>query len=122
VPPFTRPSPSAPVSVSRRTSRVRIGNGGRYNEYYFPYFLGIALQAAGRMDEALEAARQACDAAASFQQRGHEARALLLLATVEQRIGRERESQQHLGEAQALAKACGMEHFMDQAEALHHHA
>lgn len=105
-------------AVAKKLSRA----GGRYNEYYFPYFLGIALQAAGRMDEALEAARQACDAAASFQQRGHEARALLLLATVEQRIGRERESQQHLGEAQALAKACGMEHFMDQAEALHHHA
>lgn len=105
-------------AVASKLSRA----GGRYNEYYFPYFLGIALQEAGRIDEALAAARQACDAAASFQQRGHEARALLLLATQEQRLGRERESRQHLGEAQALARECGMEDFMDHAAALHHHA
>ncbi|MBS0340509.1 MAG: AAA family ATPase [Proteobacteria bacterium] len=105
-------------AVAKKLSRA----GGRYNEYYFPYFLGIALQEAGRIDEALAAARQACDAAASFQQRGHEARALLLLATVEQRLGRERESRQHLAEAQALAKECGMEDFMDQSAALHDHA
>ncbi|MBS0452899.1 MAG: AAA family ATPase [Proteobacteria bacterium] len=105
-------------AVAKKLSRA----GGRYNEYYFPYFLGIALQEAGRIDEALAAARQACDAAASFQQRGHEARALLLLAMVEQRLGRERESQQHLAEAQALAKECGMEDFMDQAALLQPHA
>ena len=63
-------------AVAQKLSRA----GGRYNEYYFPYFLAIALQEAGRIDEAAVAARQACDAAASFQQRGHEARALLLLA------------------------------------------
>ncbi len=105
-------------AVAQKLSRA----GGRYNEYYFPYFLAIALQEAGRTDEALTAARQACDAAASFQQRGHEARALLLLATLEQRRGRTRDSQEHLAEAKALAKACGMEGFSDQAAVLEHHA
>lgn len=103
-------------AVAQKLSRT----GGRYNEYYFPYFLGIALQAAGRVDEALAAARQACEAAASFQQRGHEARSLLLLATLEQRAGRERESRTHLAEALELARACGMEDFMDQAPPNHH--
>ncbi|SFM33521.1 adenylate/guanylate cyclase domain-containing protein [Variovorax sp. OV329] len=103
-------------AVAQKLSRA----GGRYNEYYFPYFHGIALQAAGRLDEALAAARQACEAAASFKQRGHEARSLLLLATLEQRTGREHESQQHLAQALALARACGMEDFMDQAAQAHH--
>lgn len=105
-------------AVAQKLSRA----GGRYNEYYFPYFLSVALQKAGRIDEALAAARQACDNAASFQQRGHEARALLQLATLEQRTGRERESQVHLAEAITLAADCGMEDFMDQAAALGHHA
>lgn len=105
-------------AVAQKLSR----SGGRYNEYYFPYFLAVALQEAGRLDEALAAARQACDASASFQQRGHEARSLLLLAMLERRTGRERESQQHLAEARALAQACGMENFMDPSMAPGHHA
>ncbi|HSV57979.1 MAG TPA: AAA family ATPase, partial [Variovorax sp.] len=103
-------------AVAQKLSRA----GGRYNEYYFPYFLAIALQEAGRIDEAAVAARQACDAAASFQQHGHEARALLLLAGLELRLGRNRDARNHLTEAKALARTCGMEGFLDQAAALDH--
>ena len=82
--------------------------GGRYNEFYFPFYLAHALSAADRLDEAIVAARQACDAAASFEQHGHEARALLLLSRLEALIGRSRDARNHLVEAQALARDCGM--------------
>ncbi|MFT4195484.1 AAA family ATPase [Ottowia sp.] len=91
-------------AVARHASRA----GGRYNEYYFPYFLAVALGRAARVDEAVAAARQACDAAASFEQRGHEARALLLLARLEALAGRAAAAAEHRAEAQTLAQECGM--------------
>ena len=91
-------------AIAQHASRA----GGRYNEYYFPYFLAVALHEAGRIDGAITAAREACDAAASFEQRGHEARALLLLARLEALAGRQRDATDHLAESKGLAQECGM--------------
>lgn len=52
--------------------------GGRYNDFYFPYYLAIALHAAGRRDDAAAMAERALRVAREFEQRGHEAQALRL--------------------------------------------
>ena len=92
-------------AIAQHNSRA----GGRYNEYYFPYFLGVALHHAGRADDAVAAARQACDAAASFEEVGHQARALRLLARLEALAGRDLDAATHLAESRALAQQCGMD-------------
>lgn len=92
-------------AIAQHNSRA----GGRYNEYYFPYFLGVALHYAGRADDAVAAARQACDAAASFEEVGHQARALRLLARLEALAGRDLDAATHLAESRALAQQCGMD-------------
>ncbi|RYF33877.1 MAG: adenylate/guanylate cyclase domain-containing protein [Comamonadaceae bacterium] len=88
-------------------------SGGRYNEFYFPFNLAIALQAADRPEEALVAARAACEAAGTLEQRGHEARALLLLASAEAATGRADDAARHVQEAMAVARDCGMQGLVD---------
>ncbi|WP_082754992.1 ATP-binding protein [Variovorax sp. PAMC 28711] len=83
-------------------------SGGRYNEFYFPFNLAIALQTAGRAEEAIVAARTACEAASALEQRGHEARALQLLAGIEGEAGRAHDAALHTQQAQAAAHDCGM--------------
>ncbi|HEY2256021.1 MAG TPA: AAA family ATPase [Variovorax sp.] len=90
--------------------------GGRYNDYYFPYFFALALHAGGREDEAVVSARQACDVASSFEQRGHETRALLLLARLEAMAGRSQDAAEHLAEAKALAQQCRMDGLLRDIE------
>jgi hypothetical protein len=90
--------------------------GGRYNDYYFPYFFALALHAGGREDEAVVAARQACDVASSCEQRGHETRALLLLARLEALAGRSQDAAEHLAEAKALARQCRMDGLLREME------
>ncbi len=83
-------------------------SGGRYNEFYFPFNLAIALHAAGRVEEAIVAARAACEAAHALEQRGHAARALQWLARLESDAGRTHDAVLHAQQAQAAAHDCGM--------------
>ena len=82
--------------------------GGRYNDYYLPIYLAKALALAGRHEEAIAAATAARTAAASFEQQGHEADALLVLAEIEIAAGREQDALTHFREAQAAASRCSM--------------
>ncbi|MET0351706.1 MAG: AAA family ATPase [Rhizobacter sp.] len=82
--------------------------GGRYNAYYFPKYLALALARSGRLDEAVTAAQQARTAAASFGQAGHEADALVILAEIEADAGRARDAHDHFDEALSLARSRGI--------------
>jgi len=77
--------------------------GGRYNDYYFPKYLAIALAQAGRYEEAITAAAHARAAAASHEQRGHETDALVLMAEIESDAGRSQDALLHFREALAAA-------------------
>ena len=95
-------------------------SGGRYNEFYFPFNHAIALREAGRTDEALLAAHSACEAAAALEQRGHEARALQLLAGIEAEAGRAQDAALHAQQALAAARDCGMPGLADMPVASSH--
>jgi len=82
--------------------------GGRYNAYYFPKYLALALARAHRLDEAVTAASQARAAAAGFGQAGHEAEAVVILAEIEAEAGRPRDAHAHFDEALSLARSRGI--------------
>ena len=80
--------------------------GGRYNEHYFAFNLAMALWKADRIEEAVVAAHQAFDAAAMFEQRGHQAQSLLLLAQIEDSAGRLEAAGHHFDLARTAAQEC----------------
>jgi tetratricopeptide (TPR) repeat protein len=82
--------------------------GGRYNEFYLPANLGLALSLAGRHDEAIAAGKQAVEATLAFGQGGHKAEALYMLAETEARAGHRAAAAARLIETQEAAAACGM--------------
>jgi predicted ATPase/class 3 adenylate cyclase len=92
------------AAIAQKASRI----GGRYNEFYFPFNLAIARAEAGQIDGAAAAAADAWALAASFEQRGHEAQAIFLLAQVEAAAGRDATASTHFAEALALAEQCAM--------------
>ena len=92
--------------------------GGRYNDFYFAYNLGIALWKAGRFDEAAQSAAQAVSVAETFEQRGHKAQALLLCAEVDAALGRTTARDKHLRLARLDAQHCGMVALLRQIDAV----
>lgn len=82
--------------------------GGRYNAYYFPKYLAIALARSNRLGEAVVAAQQARAAAANFEQAGHEADALVILAEIEADAGHLREAHAHFDAALSLVRSRGI--------------
>jgi class 3 adenylate cyclase/tetratricopeptide (TPR) repeat protein len=82
--------------------------GGRYNEWYFPFSLADALSRLGRHGEALASAQVACDAARRYGQRGHEAEALALLAQIHGRCGHAADAVTAQALAQGVARDCAM--------------
>lgn len=77
--------------------------GGRYNAVYFPKNRAIALACLGRLDEAAQAAGQACAAAARYHQAGNEAESLWLLADIETAAARHDDARAHRERAAVLA-------------------
>jgi predicted ATPase/class 3 adenylate cyclase len=97
------------VGLLRKAIEARVDlAGGRYNAFYFPKYLALALAADGRRPEALAAAVAARAAAASFEQSGHEAEALMIQAELEAGEGMSVDAATHFGEAAGRAEACGM--------------
>lgn len=80
--------------------------GGRYNDYYFAYYLATARWKAGRLAEAIATARRAVEVAGSFGQNGHRALALCLLAQIEHEAGLDAAAT--LAAAGEAAAGCGM--------------
>lgn len=81
-------------------------SGGRYNAYYFPKYRAHALMAAGRLEEALGAGRQAVETARAFELFGMQAEGLLLLAEIESASGRAEDARRHYTEAAEQARRC----------------
>ena len=90
---------------------------GLYSEYFLRQGLGIALVFAGRCDEALEQLALGRQHAATYQQHGHEAEALLALGEAEMRCGRPHAAELSFKAAQAAARACSMRGVLVQANA-----
>jgi len=91
--------------------------GGRYNEFYFPFYLSITLAQARRIEDAMAAARQACTAAAASEQRGHEAEALFLLGQLEAAHGDDGAAVGHFTEARRWARECAAQDLERRAQA-----
>lgn len=89
--------------------------GGRYNEFYLHYGLGVALAAAGRSAEALTHLEAARHHAASYRQHGHEADALLALGETAAAMGQTNAALNHLRAAAASAETCSMRPVARQA-------
>jgi ATP/maltotriose-dependent transcriptional regulator MalT len=82
--------------------------GGRYNDFYFPYYHASALWAAGRLDAAASVAETALDTAMSLEQNSHAARARLLAGRIRWAAGQTAQARAHLEAASALAVQCQM--------------
>jgi tetratricopeptide (TPR) repeat protein len=91
--------------------------GGRYNDFYLPLNLAIALAAAGRSPGAIQAAAAAVSAAARHRQRGHEAEALLLLGELQAADGHADEARASFGRAGAIGRTCAMAEVVRRAQA-----
>lgn len=91
--------------------------GGRYNDYYFPHYHAVALQAAGRIDEAAVAAERGLAAALAQEQFAHAAQASLLAGHIQLELGHGQHAQAHLRAARELALQCHMPWLAAQAEA-----
>jgi tetratricopeptide (TPR) repeat protein len=89
--------------------------GGRYNEFYFARSLAIALAQAGRYEEALAAAVDAREKAASHGQSGHEVEALYAIAEIEMMAGRHAQAMAHFQTVEQLARQCAMTHVQQKA-------
>lgn len=89
--------------------------GGRYNEFYLHYGLGVALAAVGRSAKALTHLEAARHHAASFHQHGHEADALLALGETAAVLGQTDSALSHLHAAADRAEACSMRPVAQQA-------
>ncbi|MFZ4649338.1 MAG: ATP-binding protein [Rubrivivax sp.] len=82
-------------------------SGGKYNAFYFPKYLALALGAAGRAQEARECASQAVTAARSLEQTGFEAEGLLVLAELEAAAGLADDARAHFTDGAERAGRCG---------------
>lgn len=82
--------------------------GGRYNDYYFPMNLAIALAEAGRYAEAMDSAAAALAAASAYEQGGHQTHALFELAEIEVSAGRPDLALTHYRETVTMAAKCSM--------------
>lgn len=89
--------------------------GGRYNEFYLHYGLGLALATAGQHGAAREQLGAAQRHAASYQQHGHEADALLALGETELLADDPSTALLHLRAAAARAQQCSMRVVEQQA-------
>lgn len=82
-------------------------SGGKYNAYYFPKYMALALGAAGRLEEARQSASQAVTAARALEQAGHEAEGLLVQAELEAAAGLADDARRHFGDGAERARTCG---------------
>lgn len=82
--------------------------GGRYNDFYFPYYHALALLAAARPDAAAAAAETAWQATLRYEQNGHGAQARWLLARIAAERGQAAAARDHLEAARTLALQCHM--------------
>jgi class 3 adenylate cyclase/tetratricopeptide (TPR) repeat protein len=96
--------------------------GGRYNDYYFPYYHAIALCEAGRLDDAARAAKEAVESAMALEQNAHAAYAHFLSARIASRAREFGEARVHLDGARALAMQCHMPWLLQQVTAETNHA
>ncbi len=92
-------------------------DGGRYNDFYFPYNYGIAMAQAGRYPQAQVSMHAARAAAVQYQQRGNEAFAVCALAAIERAAGQEQSALQHFDEGFSLARECAMTLLEQRADA-----
>jgi class 3 adenylate cyclase len=92
--------------------------GGRYNDFYFPYYHALALWAAGCGDEAARSAEAAVVAATSFEQHAHAAGAQLLAGRIALSGGHTAQARAHLEAARALALQCHMPWLVREVAAL----
>ena len=90
-------------------------HGGRYNEFYIPVNLGIALTLAGRHGDAIAAATQAVAATRAFGQLGHHADALYVLAEAELGAGNRAAAITQFKAARQAATVCGMTALLHRA-------
>jgi tetratricopeptide (TPR) repeat protein len=104
--------------VERAIADKVIRYGGRYNEYYAPANLGIALAAAGRYDEAIAEVAKARAVAVAYELAGYEIEALSGLAEIEFLAGRREAALSHFEEAWAMASARSMARVRDRAAAM----
>lgn len=82
--------------------------GGRYNDYYFPFNLAIARAEAGQYPAAMESATAALAAASAYGQMGHQTQALFELAEIEVAAGRPDLALVHYREAAEWARKSSM--------------
>lgn len=94
--------------------------GGRYNDFYFPYYHAAALMAAGRNQEAARAAQLALATASGHEQHAHAALARVMSARIALQSGDSQDAQSQLEAARALAGQCHMPWLRRKADALGH--
>lgn len=92
--------------------------GGRYNDFYFPYYHACILLSAGRGVDAARAGLQALAAATGHGQHAHAALARLVLARVSLHNGEVADASLHLEQARCLAHRCHMSWLRRAADAL----
>lgn len=92
--------------------------GGRYNDFYFPYYHALALWVAGRVDEGASAAEAALAAATTLEQHAHAGAARLLAGRIAMARGHAAQARAHFEAARALAKQCHMPWLASRAAAL----
>ncbi len=82
--------------------------GGRYGEYYFPYYHAIALCEAGRWEDAARASYEAINVAVALEQHAYAAYAHWLAARIAAKAEQVHECRVHLDAARVLAVQCHM--------------
>jgi class 3 adenylate cyclase/tetratricopeptide (TPR) repeat protein len=82
--------------------------GGRYCDFYFPYYHAVALCEAGRLADAARASQEAIDVAAALEQNAQVANAHALSARIALKAGDARKCRVHLDGARAMAVQCHM--------------
>lgn len=108
--------PAAAVDLLEKAIADKVYRaGGRYNEYYLPLNLGIALIRCGRYEDARIALRAAQASARSYEQHGHEADAAYWLAECDAAAGDTQVAISGFQKAQELSQACSMLHVMEKA-------
>jgi class 3 adenylate cyclase/tetratricopeptide (TPR) repeat protein len=97
------------ISVLERAIADKVSRyGGRYNDFYAPMNVGIALAAVGRYEEAIAESSKARAAAAAFEMTGYEIDALFGIAEIEFAAGRMEAALAHFEKARAMADARSM--------------
>ncbi len=97
---------AAATELRRAVTEKLYQRGGRYNDFYLPFSLALALGRAQDFAGAREAALEAVAAAKLYGQQGHQAQALEALAEIERHAGWNSEAILHYRQAIALAREC----------------